>query len=123
MVVRHYGEPDVLTAEEVHLDAPASGEVLVRLAVAGINFVDIYQRRGFRPVPLPFIPGLEGAGVVEAVGPGVGNVKPGDRVAYAQQPGAYAEASVVPARRRSGKRAPAMSLSILNTISPQRPCV
>jgi NADPH2:quinone reductase len=97
MVVKSYGGPGTLTAEEVHLKAPARGEVLVRLAVAGVNFVDTYMRRGLRPVPLPFTPGLEGAGVVEAVGPGVSNVQPGDRVAYAQQQGAYAEATVVPA--------------------------
>jgi NADPH2:quinone reductase len=97
MVVKSYGGPDTITAEEVHLKAPARGEVLVRLAVAGVNFVDTYMRRGLKPVPLPFTPGLEGAGVVEAVGPGVSNVQPGDRVAYAQQQGSYAEATVVPA--------------------------
>ncbi|MER6134087.1 quinone oxidoreductase [Streptomyces sp. NPDC001815] len=97
MVVNSFGGPDTLTAEEVHLKAPARGEVLVRLAVAGVNFVDTYMRRGLRPMPLPFTPGLEGAGVVEAVGPDVSNVRPGDRVAYAQQQGAYAEATVVPA--------------------------
>ncbi|MFD4877983.1 quinone oxidoreductase family protein [Streptomyces sp. NPDC058420] len=97
MVVNSYGGPDTLTAQDVHLKAPGRGEVLVRLAVAGVNFVDIYMRRGMRPVPLPFTPGLEGAGVVEAVGPGVSTVQPGDRVAYAQQPGAYAESTVVPA--------------------------
>jgi NADPH2:quinone reductase len=64
---------------------------------AGLNFVDIYQRRGTYGRMLPFTTGLEGAGVVEAVGEGVSNVKPGDRVAYTGQPGAYAEASVVQA--------------------------
>ncbi|MFE7835587.1 quinone oxidoreductase family protein [Streptomyces sp. NPDC057474] len=97
MVVNSFGGPDTLTAQEVRLKAPARGEVLVRLAVAGVNFVDTYMRRGLRTMPLPFTPGLEGAGVVEAVGPGVSNVRPGDRVAYAQQLGAYAEATLVPA--------------------------
>ncbi|MGW4240533.1 quinone oxidoreductase family protein [Streptomyces sp. NPDC004749] len=96
-VVTSYGGPDTLTAQDVHLKAPGHGEVLVRLAVAGVNFVDISMRRGLKPVPLPFTPGLKRAGVVEAVGPGVSNVQPGDRVAYAQQAGAYAEATLVPA--------------------------
>ncbi|MEU4176430.1 quinone oxidoreductase [Streptomyces sp. NPDC026589] len=95
MVVDGYGGPDTLTAQVVHPKAPGHGEALVRLAVAGVNFVDIYMRRGLKPVPLPFTPGLEGAGVVESVGPGVSVVQPGDRVAYAQQIGAYAEATVV----------------------------
>ncbi|MET8981491.1 quinone oxidoreductase [Streptomyces sp. NPDC004539] len=96
-VVRTHDGPEVLALEEVRLKAPGHGEVLVRLAAAGVNFVDTYMRRGLRPMPLPFTPGLEGAGTVEAVGPGVSDVRPGDRVAYAQQQGAYAEAAVVPA--------------------------
>ncbi|MFG2409549.1 quinone oxidoreductase family protein [Streptomyces brevispora] len=97
MVVNSYGGPNTLTAEEVHLKVPARGEALARLAVAGVNFVDTYMRRGLKPVPLTFTPGLEGAGVVEAVDPGVSHVRLGDRVAYAQQQGSYAEATVVPA--------------------------
>src|SRR5262249_54992576 len=72
----------------------------VRLHAAGVNFVDVYQRRGtYAAAQLPFVPGREGAGVVEEVGPDVGVVRPGDRVAYAGVPGSYAEAAVVPADR------------------------
>ena len=95
--VQEYGGPAVLRLEEVPTPTPGPGQVLVRLAKAGVNFVDIYQRRGGYPVPLPYIPGREGAGVVEASGEGVTTIKAGDRVAYTGQPGAYAEASVVPA--------------------------
>jgi NADPH2:quinone reductase len=95
--VQEYGGPAVLRLEEMPTPTPGPGQVLVRLVMAGVNFVDIYQRRGGYPVPLPYIPGREGAGVVEAVGEGVTHVKPGDRVAYTGQPGAYADASVVPA--------------------------
>ncbi|MGD0696319.1 MAG: quinone oxidoreductase [Terriglobia bacterium] len=95
--VNEYGGPAVLQLREVETPRPATGQALVRLMNAGLNFVDIYQRRGTYGRMLPFTAGLEGAGVVEAVGEGVSNVKPGDRVAYTGQPGAYAEASVVQA--------------------------
>ncbi len=95
--VHEYGAPSVLRFEEVSTPSPGPGQALVRLMVAGVNFVDIYQRRGGYPVSLPFIPGREGAGVVEAVGKGVTTVKPGDRVAFTGPPGGYAEAAVVPA--------------------------
>jgi NADPH:quinone reductase len=97
IVVEQYGGPDVLKVKDVLLESPGPGQARVRLAVAGVNFVDIYQRRGTYPRALPFTPGLEGAGLVEEVGEGVTNVKPGDRVAYTGQPGAYAEASLVQA--------------------------
>jgi NADPH2:quinone reductase len=100
--VKEFGGPDVLRLEEIETPRPEAGQALVRLAVAGVNFVDVYYRRGSLPatvshVAFPFTPGLEGSGVVEAVGGGVTNVKPGDRVAYTHQLGAYAEASVVEA--------------------------
>jgi NADPH2:quinone reductase len=95
--VQEYGAPSVLRFEEVPTPAPGPGQALVRLVMAGVNFVDIYQRRGGYPVSLPFIPGREGAGVVEAVGKGVTTVKQGDRVAFTGQPGGYAEAVVAPA--------------------------
>jgi NADPH2:quinone reductase len=92
-----YGGPEVLRLEEVELAAPGPGEARVRHAACGINFVDVYQRTGLYPVPLPSGAGTEGAGVVEAVGPGVTAVKPGDRVAYAGgAPGAYSEARNLP---------------------------
>jgi NADPH:quinone reductase len=97
IMIEQYGGPDVLKVKDVVLQSPGPGQALVRLAMAGVNFVDIYQRRGTYPRPLPFTPGLEGAGLVEEVGEDVTNVKPGDRVAYTGQPGAYAEASLVQA--------------------------
>lgn len=86
--------------EELELPAPGPGEVLVRQRAAGLNFIDTYHRSGLYAVPsLPSGLGMEGAGVVEAVGPEVTDVAPGDRVAYATGPlGAYAEARVMPAR-------------------------
>jgi NADPH2:quinone reductase len=95
--VNEYGGPAVLQLQEIETPRPGASQALVRLVNAGLNFIDIYQRRGTYGRKLPFTPGLEGAGVVEAVGEGVTNVKPGDRVAYTGQPGAYAEASVVEA--------------------------
>jgi NADPH:quinone reductase len=91
------GESDVLQLKEVPKPTPAAGQALVRLKAAGLNFIDIYRRRGLYPAKLPYTPGLEGAGTVEAVGDGVTVVKAGDRVAYTGQPGAYAEYSVVDA--------------------------
>src|SRR5712692_802596 len=95
--IDEHGGPEVPKRQEVDIGKPGPGQALVRLMVAGVNFVDIYHRRGTYPQKLPFTPGREGAGVVEGVGEGVTNVKPADRVAYAGQPGAYAEASLVPA--------------------------
>ncbi len=100
--VHEVGGPDVLRYEEAPEPAPKalkSGEALVRLRAAGVNFIDIYHRTGLYPLPLPFIPGNEGAGIVEAVGPDAKDVKPGDRVAYAMSTGSYAELAVVPAWR------------------------
>ena len=93
--ITQYGGPDVLKIREVPIAKPDKGQALVRLKFAGINFIDIYQRRGTYPNKLPFIPGLEGSGVVEAIGEGVTNVKPGDRVGYVHEPGSYAEFSLV----------------------------
>jgi NADPH:quinone reductase len=95
--VDSYGGLEVLRLRDVELPEPGQGEVRVRLRAAGLNFVDIYQRRGEYPSPLPYIPGNEGGGIIEAVGEGVSEFKPGDRVAYSGHLGAYAEASVVPA--------------------------
>jgi NADPH2:quinone reductase len=99
ITVHQYGGPDVLTEEDIQERQPGPGEALVRLEAVGVNFIDIYQRRGFYPGSLPFVAGNEGAGLIEAVGPGVSGVVPGDRVAYAMVPGAYAECAVVPASR------------------------
>jgi NADPH2:quinone reductase len=92
------GDSTVLKLQDLPKPVPAAGQALVRLHAAGLNFIDIYRRRGHYPVKLPYTPGLEGAGIVDSVGDGVTVVKPGDRVAYTGQPGAYAEYSVVDAQ-------------------------
>jgi len=93
------GGPEVLQWEEVSLPAPGPGEALVRHMAVGLNFIDIYFRSGLYPMPLPNGLGLEGAGVIEAVGENVQDLKIGDRVAYGTGPlGAYAEARVMPAQ-------------------------
>ncbi|HLO64576.1 MAG TPA: quinone oxidoreductase [Azonexus sp.] len=98
--IHHTGGPEVLAWEEVDLPAPAPGEVTVRHHAVGLNYIDTYHRTGLYPVPLPSGIGLEGAGVVEALGEGVSELKVGDRVAYAGGPlGAYAEARNIPAHR------------------------
>jgi NADPH2:quinone reductase len=93
------GGPEVLALVEVPTPSPAAGQALVRIEAAGVNFIDIYQRSGHYKLPLPFIPGQEGAGVVEAVGAGVSEVKPGDRVAWAGVLGSYATHQAIPAAR------------------------
>jgi NADPH:quinone reductase len=100
--VRFYqpGGPEVLVWEEVDVGKPGPGEARVRHTAVGLNYVEIYIRKGLYPVPLPSGIGTEAAGVVEATGPGVKDIKPGDRVAYAGGPlGAYCEVRVMPADR------------------------
>ncbi len=97
--VHQHGEADVLHLEEMSMPQPGPGEALVRVAAAGLNFIDVYQRRGWYAMPLPFTPGMEGAGVVEVVGPDVQEVRSGDRVAWAMTLGAYAEYALVPAAK------------------------
>ena len=97
--VHTFGGPEVMVPEEVPRPSPGEGQALVRVEAAGVNFIDIYQRLGQYPVPLPMVPGNEGAGVVEQIGPGVREVSPGDRVAYSGSLGAYAEYAVVPSWR------------------------
>jgi NADPH:quinone reductase len=94
------GGPEVLEVVERPTPEPGPGQVLIRHQAVGLNFIDTYHRSGLYPVKLPAVLGLEGAGVVEAVGEGVERFKPGDRVAYASGPmGAYAAFHVVPAAR------------------------
>jgi NADPH2:quinone reductase len=93
------GGPEVLQLEDLAVPAPGPGEAQVRHAACGVNFVDCYQRSGLYQMSLPAVAGNEGAGVVEAVGPGVTEVKPGDRVAYASVPGSYCELRNLPADR------------------------
>ena len=92
------GGPEVMEYVDVEVGEPGPGEARVRHHACGLNYIDVYFRTGLYPQPLPAGLGMEGAGVVEAVGEGVSHVKPGDRVAYAARPpGAYAEARVMPA--------------------------
>ncbi len=97
--IHQHGGPEVLRYEEVPKPTPGEGQALVRLVACGVNFIDIYQRKGLYRVDLPVILGQEGAGVVEAVGPGVTEVKPNDRVVFSNVLGAYAEYAVVPVSR------------------------
>ncbi len=101
--IHAFGGPEVLALEAVDLPPPGAGEVQVRQTAIGFNYIDIYQRTGVYPLPLPTGLGHEAAGVVEAVGAGVTTVKVGDRVAYINAGiGAYADRRIVPAERLVG---------------------
>jgi len=93
------GGPEVLQLDDVTVGDPGQGQVRVRHTAIGVNFIDTYQRSGLYPMQLPAGAGNEGAGVVEAVGPGVTQLKKGDRVAYTGQVGSYCEEKVLPADR------------------------
>ena len=96
--IEKQGGPEVMKLEEIELPEPGAGQVTIRHGAIGLNYIDTYHRSGLYPVKLPSGLGLEAAGTVEAVGAGVENIKPGDRVAYGMGPlGAYAEANNVPA--------------------------
>jgi NADPH2:quinone reductase len=95
--VHNYGGPEVLTLEDIPVPEPRPGEARVKIEASGVNFIDIYHRTGLYPLKTPFTLGMEGAGVVDAVGEGVTEVKNGDRVAYAMISGSYAEYATVPA--------------------------
>jgi NADPH2:quinone reductase len=99
VVLRGTGGPEALRLEERDPGDPGPGNVRIRVAASGVNFIDVYFRTGLYPVPLPFVMGLEGAGAVERVGEGVSAWSPGDRVAWAGVPGSYAEVLVAPAAR------------------------
>jgi NADPH:quinone reductase len=88
-----------MVVEEVEARDPAEGQALVRLDAIGVNFIDVNQRSGAYPISLPFTPGTEGAGVVEAVGPRVSEVSPGDRVGYAGVPASYSQYATAKASR------------------------
>ena len=97
--IHEHGGPETLRWEEVEVGAPGPGEVRVRNTAIGLNYIDTYHRSGLYPMPLPLTLGSEGAGVIDAVGPKVKGFKKGDRVAYAQPIGAYAEVALRPAAR------------------------
>ena len=101
MQVYEVGNPEMMKWEDVAPRIPGEGQVLLRHTMVGLNFIDVYFRKGVYPAPgFPFVPGLEGAGVVEQVGPGVSDLAAGDRVAYASPPlGAYSEVRLMPADR------------------------
>lgn len=93
------GDADVLKAFETSLPLPGPDEIRLRQHAVGVSFIDIYHRRGLYPLPDPRVPGVEGAGIVEAVGANVRTVRVGDRVAYAGAPGGYAATRLLPAWR------------------------
>jgi NADPH:quinone reductase len=98
--IHQTGGPEVLKWDDVEVPAPKQGEARIRHTAIGLNYIDTYHRSGLYPLPLPTVIGGEGAGVVEAVGPGVTDIKVGDRVAYGNAPiGSYAEARIIPAAR------------------------
>ncbi|MBI2235878.1 MAG: quinone oxidoreductase [Magnetospirillum sp.] len=98
--IHQFGGPEVMRWEDITVGDPGPGEALVRHTAVGLNFIDVYHRSGLYPLSLPAILGMEGAGVVEAVGDGVGEVRVGDRVAYANPPpGSYAERRLMPSHR------------------------
>ncbi len=85
--------------EEIEVGEPGPGEIRLKQIAVGLNFVDVYHRTGAYPLPLPFVPGMDAAGMVESVGKGVTRIKPGDRVAYPMAMGAYAETRLIAADR------------------------
>jgi NADPH2:quinone reductase len=93
------GGPEVMQLDEVQLPSPAAGQALVRIEAAGVNFIDIYHRSGHYQLPLPVSMGVEGAGIVEQVGPGVSEIRVGQRVAWTSVNGTYATHAIVPADR------------------------
>ena len=95
--IHEHGGPEALRYEAVSTSEPGAGEARVRIEAAGLNYIDVYHRTGLYPsTNMPFTPGMEGAGVVEAVGPSVTEVNVGDRVAYAMHQGSYTEVAIVP---------------------------
>ena len=97
--VEKYGGPENLVYRDLDKPEPKTGEALIKIEAAGVNYIDIYHRTGLYPLPLPFTPGSEAAGTVEAVGANVNEITIGDRVAYAMNPGSYAEYAAVAAAR------------------------
>lgn len=99
IMINRTGGPDVLQWSAAEVGAPGPGQVRLQHTAVGLNFIDVYHRSGIYPLPMPFVPGMEAAGIVAAVGNGVTHLKTGDRVAYAMVIGAYAEARLIAADR------------------------
>src|ERR1051325_861237 len=97
--IHDHGGPEVLAYDDVPIPEPKAGQARVKIEASGVNFIDIYHRTGLYPMTRPCVLGSEAAGIVDAVGAGVSEVKQGDRVAYAMIPGAYAEYAIVPAAK------------------------
>jgi NADPH2:quinone reductase len=97
--IHEFGGPEVLELDDVPMPEPGAGEARVKVEAVGANFIDTYHRKGLYKLPLPFTLGQEAGGTVDAVGPGVTEVRPGDRVAYASVQGSYAEYAIAPAWR------------------------
>ena len=95
--IHQTGDPDVLKYEDAPMPAPGPGQVRVKVKAAGVNFIDTYHRRGWYPIAAPFTPGVEAAGVVDALGADVTGIAVGDRVAYGLTIGSYAEYALVSA--------------------------
>ena len=110
--IHKVGPSSVLKWQEIDIGKPNKGEALIKNTAVGLNFIDTYHRKGLYPIPLPFTPGVEGAGIVEAVGAGVTNLNVGDRVAYCSDPlGSYTEQRLFPAER---------AIKIPNNISDEQ---
>jgi NADPH:quinone reductase len=97
IVVQRFGGPEVLIYQEIERPAPKADEALVKIEAVGLNYIDVYHRTGLYPLSRPFIPGMEAAGVIGAIGADVTEVSVSDRVVYVMTPGAYAEYATVPA--------------------------
>lgn len=127
MQINEFGGPDVMKYQDVSDPTPGEGEAVVQIQAAGVNFTDVYSRQGVNPgPPLPRTIGVEGAGVVHAIGPGVTEVKVGDEVTYCTAPGTYAELALVPAwrlmKRPAGVDAKAGAAAILQGMTAHYLC-
>ncbi len=100
VLVHNTGGPDVLSYESAPMPGPDPGEVLIKHTAIGLNYIDVYFRSGLYSAPLPLIPGMEGVGIIQEIGPGVTGFKTGERIGYASRPiGAYAEYRTMPTER------------------------
>lgn len=127
MQINEFGGPEVMKYQDVADPIPGEGEAVVQIQAAGVNFTDVYSRQGVNPgPPLPRTIGVEGAGVVQAIGPGVTEVKVGDEVAYCTAPGTYAELALVPSwrlmKRPAGLDAKAGAAAILQGMTAHYLC-